>query len=1137
MRISGILIRKSRSRIWISKGKGKRTQKLFIMENLADGPNSDAMEVKNNKRKRGRGRIKKISKEAAAEENKITEASEIVNEEKPQLKKRKSRRRKSKPKKVEIGEIEEEGINHNETGSTGLQLVVITDQSIVRYVRGRGRSRKRCKEAAVEEKRITEASEIVNEEKPQLKKRKSRRQKNKPKKVEIGEIKEEGLDHSETGSTGLQLVVITDASIVRYVRGRGRSRKRSKEAAVEEKKIPEASEIVNEEKPQLKKRTSKVEIGEIREEGLDHNETGSTGLQLAVITDESIVRKNEETSLKVYAEGIRYYCTEDDIRSYFEGFGTITSFDCMTFPDSEKFRGIAIITYKTEAAAKRALALDGSNLGGLFLKIQPYKSATSDKFPSFSPSVVDGYNSIYVGNLSLDTTEDDLWKLFADCAVASIRFSEDKEMGEFEGYAHVDFADGLSLHTALKLDQTIVHGRFVSISCAVSKNATGTKLIPLLKDNQEDSGKKEYTTTLEATPNDNEVDKINVSVVKNQVTSSGTNDVCSKIRRQTCYECGERGHLRLACPKKVAANLTIPGQMIVSSEKGIGTMLIPYNQEDRWKKGNTTTLEATLIDKEVDRSNVSVVENQVISSGTNALSSKKRWRSCYECGECGHLSPSCPKKLAADSTNPDDCGKKRKFTKFEVTPRYNEIDRYNVSLVVENQVTSSGTNAHSSKIWKRTCYKCGECGHLSSSCPKRLAVDSTNPDNHDRGKGKLTKFEAVPPRNYNVSSKVWKRAGYKCRERGHLSSSCPKELAVYSTNPDNHDDRGKGKLTKFEAMPPRNYNVSSKIWKRCYKCRERGHLSSSCPKELAVYSTNPDNHDRGKGKLTKFEAVPPRNYNVSSKVWKRAGYKCRERGHLSSSCPKELAVYSTNPVVENQVTSSGTCYKCKERGHRMSSCPKTLAANSTNPVTAGKILPINWHGCTSSVNSIPVGTTSAWIPVRPTLVRWLLPPNPWIKLNTDGSFNRNTGVASGGGLIRDHSGDLQLAFCMPLEATSSFDAELQALLYGLYLARQFNRPVWIELDALEVVRLLDTDRPGAWHIQHTLAHVRALMAQIQQTWITHIFREGNRPADYMATMGFGSHALHIVYPHSAPKNFLELVSMDRIGYPSFRVKY
>ncbi|KAL8549736.1 hypothetical protein ACS0TY_008541 [Phlomoides rotata] len=1025
MRISGILIRKSRSRIWISKGKGKRTQKLFIMENLADGPNSDAMEVKNNKRKRGRGRIKKISKEAAAEENKITEASEIVNEEKPQLKKRKSRRRKSKPKKVEIGEIEEEGINHNETGSTGLQLVVITDQSIVRYVRGRGRSRKRCKEAAVEEKRITEASEIVNEEKPQLKKRKSRRQKNKPKKVEIGEIKEEGLDHSETGSTGLQLVVITDASIVRYVRGRGRSRKRSKEAAVEEKKIPEASEIVNEEKPQLKKRTSKVEIGEIREEGLDHNETGSTGLQLAVITDESIVRKNEETSLKVYAEGIRYYCTEDDIRSYFEGFGTITSFDCMTFPDSEKFRGIAIITYKTEAAAKRALALDGSNLGGLFLKIQPYKSATSDKFPSFSPSVVDGYNSIYVGNLSLDTTEDDLWKLFADCAVASIRFSEDKEMGEFEGYAHVDFADGLSLHTALKLDQTIVHGRFVSISCAVSKNATGTKLIPLLKDNQEDSGKKEYTTTLEATPNDNEVDKINVSVVKNQVTSSGTNDVCSKIRRQTCYECGERGHLRLACPKKVAANLTIPGQMIVSSEKGIGTMLIPYNQEDRWKKGNTTTLEATLIDKEVDRSNVSVVENQVISSGTNALSSKKRWRSCYECGECGHLSPSCPKKLAADSTNPDDCGKKRKFTKFEVTPRYNEIDRYNVSLVVENQVTSSGTNAHSSKIWKRTCYKCGECGHLSSSCPKRLAVDSTNPDNHDRGKGKLTKFEAVPPRNYNVSSKVWKRAGYKCRERGHLSSSCPKELAVYSTN----------------------------------------------------------------------------------------------------------------PVVENQVTSSGTCYKCKERGHRMSSCPKTLAANSTNPVTAGKILPINWHGCTSSVNSIPVGTTSAWIPVRPTLVRWLLPPNPWIKLNTDGSFNRNTGVASGGGLIRDHSGDLQLAFCMPLEATSSFDAELQALLYGLYLARQFNRPVWIELDALEVVRLLDTDRPGAWHIQHTLAHVRALMAQIQQTWITHIFREGNRPADYMATMGFGSHALHIVYPHSAPKNFLELVSMDRIGYPSFRVKY
>lgn len=184
---------------------------------------------------------------------------------------------------------------------------------------------------------------------------------------------------------------------------------------------------------------------------------------------------------------------------------------------------------------------------------------------------------------------------------------------------------------------------------------------------------------------------------------------------------------------------------------------------------------------------------------------------------------------------------------------------------------------------------------------------------------------------------------------------------------------------------------------------------------------------------------------------------------------------------------------------------------------------------------MPVDMTCVQESVRPTLVCWLRPSYPWLKLNTDGSFDRDTGVASGGGLIRDHFGNLQLAFYMPLEAISSFDAELQALLHGLYLAKEFNRPIWIELDALEVVRLLESGRPGAWQTHHTLINIRALVTQMQ-TWITHIFREGNQPADYMATMGVGSHALHLVYPHSAPKSFMDLVVMDQIGYPSFRAR-
>lgn len=57
-------------------------------------------------------------------------------------------------------------------------------------------------------------------------------------------------------------------------------------------------------------------------------------------------QENADYSTKVYVGGIPYYSTEDDIRSFFESCGTITEVDCMTFPDSGKFRGIAIISFK-----------------------------------------------------------------------------------------------------------------------------------------------------------------------------------------------------------------------------------------------------------------------------------------------------------------------------------------------------------------------------------------------------------------------------------------------------------------------------------------------------------------------------------------------------------------------------------------------------------------------------------------------------------------------------------------------------------------------------------------------------------------------------------------------------------------------
>jgi len=212
---------------------------------------------------------------------------------------------------------------------------------------------------------------------------------------------------------------------------------------------------------------------------------------------------------KVVVGGMPYYSTEDDIRDFFSECGTIEELDCMTFPDTGKFRGIGFITFKTEAAAERALALNGADMGGRFLKIELCKvkpKAESEKQVHHeAPKKVQGCTSAYIGNLAWDVTEADLRKFFKKCKIDAIRFALDKDSGEFRGFGHIDFADDESLEAAVKLDQQFVCGRPLKIAYSVPKR------------NQRDRSTEQLDRTKQP---------------------------------KTCFTCNEPGHMSYNCPKK-----------------------------------------------------------------------------------------------------------------------------------------------------------------------------------------------------------------------------------------------------------------------------------------------------------------------------------------------------------------------------------------------------------------------------------------------------------------------------------------------------------------------------------------------------------------------------------------------------------
>ncbi|KAD4586069.1 hypothetical protein E3N88_23670 [Mikania micrantha] len=582
-------------------------------------------------------------------------------------------------------------------------------------------------------------------QKPKLSKREIRR-------VKIPSLKPTP-DH-EIGVQGEEIEVVDDGL------KKNKKRKREKDAT-------EGNDL-SKKKKKKKKKIKKKKAVKKEEKGV---QTATGGNEEQNVTEEIQIKthtskEDESICTKIYVGGIPYYSTVDDIQSFFEACGSITEIDCLTFPETGKFNGIAMISFRTEAAAKRALALDGSDMGGLSLKIQPFKATRDKKVSDFAPAMLEGYNRIYAGNLSWDMTEDELKKFFSDCKISSIRLGKDKETGEFKGFAHVDFADSLSLTMALKLDQKPLFGRPVRISCAVPPKSvkSGSKVDPTISKNEG-----------------------NVRVVDD--------DVARKAKSQTCYDCGEKGHLSSSCPNKKVPDVTHTSNKLHD---------VAFDEAEVNKIGD------------VVKDNEEVDYNMVNSISDGKL----RRRTCYECGERGHLSSACPKKHTADVANSIKETDEMAVEKADVAVVGNDVSDNMVSSISEG------------KLRRRTCYECGERGHLSSLCPKKQTDDVANliKETDEMAVEKADVAVVGNDVSDNVVSsisegKLRRRTCYECGERGHLSSLCPKkQTADVATLSKKVDDM------EFKDVETKAAVSDGKLRRRiCYECGLKGHVSSLCP--------------------------------------------------------------------------------------------------------------------------------------------------------------------------------------------------------------------------------------------------------------------------------------------------------------------
>ena len=161
-------------------------------------------------------------------------------------------------------------------------------------------------------------------------------------------------------------------------------------------------------------------------------------------------------------------------------------------------------------------------------------------------------------------------------------------------------------------------------------------------------------------------------------------------------------------------------------------------------------------------------------------------------------------------------------------------------------------------------------------------------------------------------------------------------------------------------------------------------------------------------------------------------------------------------------------------------------------------------------------------------IAWEKPPEGSIKVNFDGSKNSHT--AAGSYIMRDWSGHLLQAGAFNLGAASVLIAEATAMRNGLRAAIEAGfSNIHIEGDNKILIQAVQGRIQPPWEIQVLVQDIIYFLQKCNHVIVHHIFREGNRAADWLAKLGLSLPSAR-VWNQTSHIDLQCILREDNLGY-------
>ncbi|PWY98668.1 RNA-binding domain-containing protein [Testicularia cyperi] len=179
--------------------------------------------------------------------------------------------------------------------------------------------------------------------------------------------------------------------------------------------------------------------------------------------EETPVAKKAKTEEQPLAEGetnqiwvgqLSWNVDNDWLKSEMEAFGEVTSARVQLDRATGRSRGFGYVDFASPAAAKKAYDEgQGKEIDGRGIRIDlssPKPDAQENRAKKFNDQRSAPSSTLFIGNLSFDVSEDDVWNAFSEHGeVAGVRLPKDPDSGRPKGFGYVEFAAQESAEAAL----------------------------------------------------------------------------------------------------------------------------------------------------------------------------------------------------------------------------------------------------------------------------------------------------------------------------------------------------------------------------------------------------------------------------------------------------------------------------------------------------------------------------------------------------------------------------------------------------------------------------------------------------------------------------------------------------------------